>query len=93
VLQRHTVIVFFLTMLVGAGGNAGNQAAVLVIRGLATGDINARTWASYVWGECWMAVSIAFFMVCAGYVRVTAFHYSSRDVSRHGSTPGLASGC
>ena len=41
-LQRHSVIVFFLTMLVGAGGNAGNQAAVLVIRGLATGEISAR---------------------------------------------------
>lgn len=27
-LQRHTVIVRFLTMLVGAGGNAGNQASV-----------------------------------------------------------------
>ena len=38
-LQKHSVIVCFLTMLVGAGGNAGNQAAVLVIRGLATGEI------------------------------------------------------
>jgi len=27
-LQNHTVIVQFLTMLVGAGGNAGNQASV-----------------------------------------------------------------
>lgn len=27
-LQEHTVIVNFLTMLVGAGGNAGNQASV-----------------------------------------------------------------
>ncbi len=27
-LQTHPVIVYFLTMLVGAGGNAGNQAAV-----------------------------------------------------------------
>jgi hypothetical protein len=27
-LQNHTVIVRFLTMLVGAGGNAGNQASV-----------------------------------------------------------------
>jgi hypothetical protein len=27
-LQRHAVIVRFLTMLVGAGGNAGNQASV-----------------------------------------------------------------
>ena len=36
-LRKHTVVVFFMTMLVGAGGNAGNQAAVLVIRGIATG--------------------------------------------------------
>jgi len=27
-LQKHLVIVRFLTMLVGAGGNAGNQASV-----------------------------------------------------------------
>lgn len=27
-LQTHPVIIYFLTMLVGAGGNAGNQAAV-----------------------------------------------------------------
>jgi len=27
-LQSHPVIIFFLTMLVGAGGNAGNQASV-----------------------------------------------------------------
>ena len=27
-LADHPVIVFFLTMLVGAGGNAGNQASV-----------------------------------------------------------------
>jgi Divalent cation transporter len=38
-LQNHLVIVRFLTMLVGAGGNAGNQASVGVIRGLATGLI------------------------------------------------------
>lgn len=27
------------TMLVGAGGNAGNQSAIKVIRGLATGSL------------------------------------------------------
>jgi Mg/Co/Ni transporter MgtE len=36
---NHLLIVRFLTMLVGAGGNAGNQASVGVIRGLATGLI------------------------------------------------------
>jgi hypothetical protein len=31
-LQRHAVIVRFLTMLVGAGGNAGNQASVRYVQ-------------------------------------------------------------
>lgn len=36
VMQSHPSIVYFLTMLVGAGGNVGGQSAVLVVRGLAT---------------------------------------------------------
>lgn len=37
-VREHLVITLFLTMLVGAGGNAGNQSAIHVIRGLATGQ-------------------------------------------------------
>ena len=33
-LKDHLVVTVFLTMLVGAGGNAGNQSAIKVIRGL-----------------------------------------------------------
>jgi len=36
-IAKHVVVTLYLTMLVGAGGNAGNQSAVLVIRMLATG--------------------------------------------------------
>ena len=42
-LADNMVLVQFLTMLVGAGGNAGNQAAVRVIRCLAVGTLNKRT--------------------------------------------------
>jgi cation transporter-like permease len=42
-LQNHPVIIYFLTMLVGAGGNAGNQASVRVIRGLALGTLTTTT--------------------------------------------------
>ena len=41
-LEHHIEITLFLTMVVGAGGNASNQSAVDVIRGLATGAI--RPW-------------------------------------------------
>jgi len=39
-IREHLVVTLFLTMLVGAGGNAGNQSAIKVIRGMATGSIS-----------------------------------------------------
>ena len=46
-IQSHPVIVYFMTMLVGAGGNAGNQASVRIIRGLATGEVNPMSERSF----------------------------------------------
>lgn len=34
-IRTHPVVIYFLTMLVGAGGNAGGQSTVLVVRRLA----------------------------------------------------------
>ncbi len=38
-LQKHIVLVVFLPLLIGSGGNAGSQSATLVIRSLAIGDV------------------------------------------------------
>ena len=46
-LKDHIVVTLFLTMLVGAGGNCGNQSAIQVIRGLATGSLNT-TWPCFL---------------------------------------------
>ena len=41
-LKRHLVVLSFLTMLVGAGGNSGAQAAVAIIQRIAAGRISSR---------------------------------------------------
>eukprot|EP00927_Polykrikos_kofoidii_P030018 TRINITY_DN25899_c0_g2_i1.p1 TRINITY_DN25899_c0_g2~~TRINITY_DN25899_c0_g2_i1.p1 ORF type:complete len:441 (-),score=61.26 TRINITY_DN25899_c0_g2_i1:32-1354(-) len=38
-IRRHPVVIYFLTMLVGAGGNAGSQSTVLVVRRLALAGV------------------------------------------------------
>ncbi|TXJ46499.1 magnesium transporter [Brachyspira pilosicoli] len=43
-LQKHIVLVAFLPLLIGSGGNAGSQSATLVIRSLAIGDIVLKDW-------------------------------------------------
>lgn len=78
-LQRHPVIVSFLTMLVGAGGNAGNQAAVLVIRGLALGEIHVGSEGAYLLTEMRLAAQIALVLTCCGCARVLLFGYPLYD--------------
>lgn len=37
-------MVFFLPLLIDSGGNAGSQAATLIVRGFATGDVVLCDW-------------------------------------------------
>ena len=67
-ISRHILITMYLTMLVGAGGNAGNQAAVLVIRRLATSrSFSVR---SLILQETLAAFIIGTLVTSVGFVRV-----------------------
>jgi Mg/Co/Ni transporter MgtE len=70
-LRASPVIIVFLTMLVGAGGNAGNQAAVRIVRGLATGAVGRdnSSAAAAVRREAAMAAVLAAVMFAAGLAR------------------------
>ena len=72
-LQNHPVIIYFLTMLVGAGGNAGNQASVRVIRGLALGTLNESTQRQFLNRELKMAACLCGLLSTAGFIRAWVF--------------------
>ncbi|KAK1741018.1 divalent cation transporter [Skeletonema marinoi] len=72
-LQDHPVIIYFLTMLVGAGGNAGNQASVRVIRGLALGTLNPTTQSQFLSRELRMAFALSAILSIAGFTRAIIF--------------------
>lgn len=44
VIKSAVALIFFLPLLIGSGGNAGAQSATLMIRSLATGDVEMRDW-------------------------------------------------
>ncbi len=43
-IEKVAVLVSFMPLLIGSGGNAGSQAATLLVRAMATGDIDAKDW-------------------------------------------------
>lgn len=66
-------VIYFLTMLVGAGGNAGNQASVRVIRGLALGTLNENTQQQFLMRELKMALALSGILATAGFLRAAVF--------------------
>lgn len=44
IIQSVVSLIFFLPLLIDSGGNAGAQSATLVIRSLATGDVEVKDW-------------------------------------------------
>jgi magnesium transporter len=43
-IEAAVALVFFLPLLIDSGGNAGSQAATLMVRALAVGDVHGRDW-------------------------------------------------
>jgi magnesium transporter len=50
-LQATIALAFFIPLLIDSGGNAGAQAATLMVRGIATGDVDLNGWANVVGKE------------------------------------------
>ena len=80
-VKDHIEITLFLTMLVGAGGNAGNQSAISVIRGLATGTIQptARCAVETMWRQTRVGVALASVLAAGGFARVLASRAAFAD--------------
>ncbi|MFA5494119.1 MAG: magnesium transporter [Porticoccaceae bacterium] len=73
VIAANLVLVFFLPLLVGSGGNAGSQSSTLMVRALATGEVELRDWLRLLGRELAIAVALggtmAVAMVGIGWLR------------------------
>ncbi len=60
-------LVALLPLLIGSGGNAGAQAATLVVRAIATGEIGSRDWRKLFLREIGVSLCIGFAMAGAAF--------------------------
>lgn len=54
-LEKIIALSFFFPVIMAMGGNTGTQAATIVVRGLATGDIGLMN----IWKRLWMELRVA----------------------------------
>ncbi|MFC2993822.1 magnesium transporter [Acinetobacter sichuanensis] len=73
IISANIVLVFFLPLLVGSGGNAGSQSATLMVRALAMGDVQLKDWMYLIGRETLVALclggTMAFAVSILGYIR------------------------
>src|SRR6185312_12363041 len=58
-------LVFFLPLLIASSGNAGAQSATLMVRALATGDVEMKHWAGMLVRELAVAALLGATMAVA----------------------------
>ncbi|HBY19508.1 MAG: magnesium transporter [Clostridiales bacterium GWE2_32_10] len=73
VLQSVVILVAFLPMLMGTGGNSGSQASTLVIRGLALEDIKTVDVIKVIWKELRVGLLVGGVLAAANFARILFF--------------------
>ena len=63
-------LVTYMPMLMGTGGNTGSQAATLIIRGLATGEVDTDDWYKVIWKEFRIGIIIGTILSIVNFFRV-----------------------
>lgn len=77
-LEQAFVLALFLPMVVAAGGNSGGQAATMVIRAMALGEISPGNALRIAWKECrtGLLLGLSLAVAIAGFIAfvLPAFH-------------------
>ena len=86
------VLVSFLSMLSGTGGNCGSQTSTMVIRGMALGEIRMRDFFKVMWKEFRIAIlcSVVLAVVNAGRIILVYHNDTSVDCYKLALTVSLA---
>ena len=69
-LQAFPALIAFIPMLMGTGGNAGGQASVTVIRGLALEEIRMRDIFRVLWKEIRVSVMCGVILAALNFVKI-----------------------
>ncbi len=64
------LLVTFIPMLTGTGGNAGSQSSALIIRGLTTGDVESADIIKVIWKEIRVGAMVGAILGLVNFIRL-----------------------
>ncbi|NJD21291.1 MAG: magnesium transporter [Melioribacter sp.] len=74
-IQRVVQLALFVPLIISSGGNSGSQAATLVIRALALGEVSLKNWFFIFRREIITGLILGIILALIGMLRITTWHY------------------
>src|SRR4026209_2814968 len=74
-IARAVVLALFVPLIISSGGNSGSQAASLIIRALAVGDLHLRDWWRVMRREVSAGFVLGSVLGFVGFLRITLWSF------------------
>jgi magnesium transporter len=73
-IARAVVLALFVPLIISSGGNSGSQAATLIIRALALGEVRLKDWWRVMRRELLAGILLGTILAAIGFLRIAAWH-------------------
>lgn len=80
-LSQVISLVIYMPLLMGTGGNSGSQSSTLIIRGMATGEIDLDDVIKVVWKEIRVALIVGIALSAVNYLRIVVLDHNPPGVA------------
>jgi magnesium transporter len=82
-IARAAVLAVFVPLVISSGGNSGSQAASLMIRALAVGEVTVRDWWRVMRREVLSGVVLGAILGVVGFLRITVWSQFFNSYGEH----------
>ena len=82
-ISKAVVLALFVPLIISSGGNSGSQAATLVIRALALGEVGLRDWWRVMRREILAGLALGGILGSIGFLRITLWSMFSNVYGEH----------
>lgn len=88
-IARAVVLVAFIPLIISSGGNSGSQAATLIIRALALGEVKPGDWGKVLRREAASGLMLGLILGTIGFARIALWSAFSSMYGPHWPLVGL----
>lgn len=74
-LEKAVVLALFVPLIISSGGNSGSQAASLIIRAMALGELKLKDWWYVMKREVSSGLILGGILGAIGFLRILAWHF------------------